>query len=354
MDILIMDTDLNPVYNLDVYTSFIWTDRFAQYGDFELYTPATEAVLENIKTNYYLSNTNSDHLMIIETIEISTNIEEGSMLKVTGRSLESILDRRIVWGLTTLNGDFQTEMERLLNENVINPTDVNRKIDNFVFEASTDEFLTSLSIECQYTGDNLYDVIAGLCADAGIGFQITLNNNDQFVFKFLVGVERDAVIFSPSFDNLINSNYVETNSSLKTATLIGGEGEGVDRTYETIDGDETGLNRRELFTDARDIQSECYDEYGNVVTLSESEYSNLLLQRGSEKLSECIELMSFEGSVDTTVMYTYGIDYFLGDILYAENEYGYGMRVYVAEMVMKDDAEGYSTYPTLVYASEEE
>ena len=120
----------------------------------------------------------------------------------------------------------------MLNENVISPSDSNRKISNFIFKESTDSAITKLKLEAQYTGDNLYDVIQKICEEQGIGFKITLNDKKQFVFELYAGFDRSYdqtenpyVIFSPKFENIINSNYIESKASLKTVTLVGGEGE---------------------------------------------------------------------------------------------------------------------------------
>ena len=37
MDVTILNTDLDAVSIVDTYESFIWTDRYYAYGDFELY-----------------------------------------------------------------------------------------------------------------------------------------------------------------------------------------------------------------------------------------------------------------------------------------------------------------------------
>ena len=194
-------------------------------------------------------------------IQITSDTEDGNHVTVTGRSLESILDRRIVWGQKLLSGNLQNGIKTLLNENVISPSDSNRKIPNFIFKESIDPAITKLKLEAQYTGDNLYDVIQKICEEQGIGFKITLNDEKQFVFELYAGSDRSYdqtenpyVIFSPKFENIINSNYIESKASLKTVTLVGGEGEGAGRRYTTVGGG-SGLNRRELFTDARDISS---------------------------------------------------------------------------------------------------
>lgn len=348
MDLTVLNTNLDDVYILDVYESFIWTDRYCSYGDFELYTAISKDVLNYIKQDYYLRNRESQHVMIIEKILISSDVEDSNHITVSGRSLESILDRRIVWGQRTLSGNLQNVVKTLLDENVISPVDNNRKISNFVFEASTDPLITGLSIDTQYTGNNLYDVINNLCEERNIGFKVTLNNSKQFVFNLYAGVDRSYgqtsipyVIFSPNFENIINSSYIESRSSFKNVTLVGGEGEGSARRYTTV-GVGVGLNRRELFTDARDISS----DVGDGVVLTDEEYTAKLQQRGREKLIENPEVISFEGQVETILMFKYGEDFFNGDIVQIANEYGHETKARILEIVISEDGEGMSVYPT--------
>lgn len=280
MDVTILNTNLDAVSIVDTYESFIWTDRYYAYGDFELYEAMREGLLDYIKQDYYLQSKESEHVMIVEKIQITSDTEDGNHVTVTGRSLESILDRRIVWGQKLLSGNLQNGIKTLLNENVISPSDSNRKIPNFIFKESTDPAITKLKLEAQYTGDNLYDVIQKICEEQGIGFKITLNDEKQFVFELYAGSDRSYdqtenpyVIFSPKFENIINSNYIESKASLKTVTLVGGEGEGADRRYTTVGGG-SGLNRRELFTDARDISS----NVGSDDALTDAEYMAQLQQ----------------------------------------------------------------------------
>lgn len=478
MDLMVLDKDLDAISVIDTYESFIWTDRYYQYGDFELYTAMTDDLLNYIQQDYYLQKRGSDRVMIIEKLLIETDAEDGNHITVTGRSLESILDRRVIWGLITITGNLQDGIETLLNACIIKPSNVNRQIPNFVFKRSTDPAITKLTIEAQYTGDNLYDVIQKICEERGIGFKITLNNSKQFVFELYSGVDRSYdqtvnpyVVFSPSFDNIVSSNYVESKSALKNVTLVGGEGEGSARRYTAV-GNVSGLDRRETFTDARDISSdidedlasnftftqypsqvfnvnsktfvtdalfnscmvdvsahagqtisisipmytnsnkaappyatilvnsakqyistlqawEKYDDTANrgvlgiyelrlpedaayiytsmysqkaidddvfygdaddfqceAIQMSNTEYVALLRQRGKETLSENTDVISFEGEMETSIMYKYGEDFFSGDIVQIMNEYGHNAKVRILEVITSENQEGASVYPT--------
>ena len=122
MIVYLLDKNFKKVKLIDEYISLIWTDRYNEAGDFELYLDAS---LENVKTfqiGMYLSSTSSEHMMIIETVEIKSDIEDGSKLIVSGRSLESILSRRIVWNQTIFeNKSIQDIIYKLLNDSVIAP-----------------------------------------------------------------------------------------------------------------------------------------------------------------------------------------------------------------------------------------
>ena len=351
MDLTILDTDKTPLCVLDVYNSFIWTDRYSKYGDFELHASMSEDLLQYLRQDYYITNANSEHVMIIEKLLINSDTENGNTITVSGRSLESLLERRIVWKRTTLSGNLQNSIKKLLTENVISPKDSNRKIEDFIFEESTDSAITELTIKGQYTGDNLYEAITSICQENNIGFKVTMNNLNQFVFKLYSGVDRSYgqsvnpyVVFSPNFENIIESNYIESKMALKNVALIGGEGEGTARKYTSV-GTAAGIDRRELFIDAQDVRSE--DDNGN--SIPEAVYLEQLRQRGREKLAENVDVVAFEGEADVSTMFTYGVDFFMGDIVQIANEYGHETKSRIVELISSESEEGVSTYPTFEY-----
>lgn len=347
MEIFVLNTNFESVAIVDTFESMIWTDRYNAYGDFELYLPMDSDMLEYLKEDYYLWIKESDHCMIIEDISITSDVENGNYLTITGRSLESLLERRIVWGQKVLTGNLQDAIETLLNESIISPSITERKIDNFIFQKSTDTKITGLTIDAQFTGDDLYSVVKSLCEENNIGFRILLNDTNQFVFSLYSGVDRSYaqtenpyVVFSPNFENIINSNYYSSKANLKNVTLVAGEGEGTSRKTAII-GSESGINRRELFTDARDISSDT--ESG---TLTDAEYTAKLEARGIKKLTEYTAKTAFEGKVEANQLFKYGEDFFIGDIVQIANEYGHEGAAYISELIISQNKEEISIYPT--------
>lgn len=347
MEVWILDRKFQSVLLIDSFESLLWTERYIGAGNFELYTTVDLNILKVVNKEYYAWTKDSEQVMIVETKQVTTEVETGAKMIFSGRSLESILDRKIIWVQTTLSGNLQDGIKKLLNENVINPSIADRRIPNFIFEPSDDPVITSLKLDAQYTGDNLYDVIYTICDANHIGFKVTLNEKYQFVFKLYAGQDRSYdqtknpyVIFSPKFENVISSNYIESDRTLKNVALVAGEDSGTDRRTLVV-GSGSGLDRRELYVDARDIQSETPER-----VLTDEEYNEKLKTRGEEKLAEWDQTKIFEGELETTKTFVYGKDFFKGDIVQFVNEYNMDAKVRVVEFVRAQDTTGYNTYPT--------
>ena len=368
MELWVLDKNFDSVAVIDSYQSFIWTDRYVEYGDFELYIPIHSVDLNNVQKDYYLWNSESEHVMIIESLAITSETEEGVCLAITGRSLESLLTRRVIWEKTVFSENkgtkitnLQNGIEKLLTDAIINPTMPARQIPNFKFVASTDPEVTKLEFEAQYFGEELYEVIHNHCLENDIGFKITLNDSKEFIFQLYKGIDRSYeqttnpyVIFSPKFDNLISSNYIDSVRTLKNVSLVAGESiEDPNNEDETIRevyvvntlSDITGVYRREVYVDASGISRDMGDDEEK---LSEVEYQAHLRQKGIDSLKENCEIKAFEGEINDRIMYKYGRDYFLGDIVQVADEYGHEGQAYVSEFVMSYDQQGVSIYPTFI------
>ena len=90
-------------------------------------------------------------------------------------------------------------------------------------------------------------------------------------------------------------------------------------------------------------------EDGDSVELWAIVYEVYLLNRGYEKLAEYGEKVSFEGSIIPDVTFVYKQDYFLGDIVSVENEYGIQADARIIEIVEVNDENGYSVEPKFEY-----
>lgn len=344
MNIIVLDKTFKPCYILDNYESLIWVDRYNDTGDFEIYTPMNSKVLNNLRPDYYLQIADSRKTMIIERIEITSDFEGGSHLIISGRSLESILDRRVILPKQTIKGKFQTVLKKLITDAIITPTSSSigstyyklRTISNFKFQDSTNSNITSATIsEEEIDGANLLDIVRQKCQDAYIGFEMVLDGNNDFIFQFYDGVDRSAsqsenrlVLFSDQYGNVSSSDFSSDGTNFKNFIILASEKVGT-RYYGNFTG--TGLNHRE------------YYESSNAETSSEMDYyGNLDVYHNGREISITAEIDP------NNRQFVYNRDYFLGDIVEVGSELVTG-RARVTEYTINITESGKEYYPTFEF-----
>jgi hypothetical protein len=123
--------------------------------------------------------------------------------------------------------------------------------------------------------------------------------------------------------------------------LVAGEDKDKNRKTRIV-GTGTGLERRELYTDARDIQSEKEDG----TQMTEAEYYELLDARGASKLSENQVSKAFDAKIETTRVFVFNEDFFIGDIVQIESENDVKKKARITEAVRSQNENGFEIYPT--------
>lgn len=377
-ELYLLDEELNKKHIIDTYSSVIWTPRYNTLGDCELVIQASQDNFKKIKECRYISRDDDEMVCEIKKIEIQTDEENGDQIIVTGIDVKDILNKRIVMNQTNFNGLVEDYIRMLITDAFINPKDPNRKISNFVL---ADKQGFTETIREQVTYDYIGDKVQELCQQFGWGYKVTVKNGN-FVFSLYKGKDRSQYItFSQNYDNISTTDYQEDNSNIKNVALIAGEGEGVDRKTTTI-GSGEGINRNELYVDARDVSSTIdYDELlnnypngiekvinnviyyqvngTNIAILTKDEkgevsevklcdniYTENLKSVGNEKMAEYVSVTSFTGDIIVGINYKYKEDYNLGDIVNILNEYGMSVNARITEIIESRDDNGYTMEPT--------
>lgn len=380
MEFMVLDKNYDGIAMIDTFTSAIWTVRYDEAGDFEIYTPVRLDYIQAMQIGNYLWNRDSDRLMVIETVEIETDAEEGPQLIVTGRSLESILDRRIVTSSQNFSGNLQSVLFAIIQNEIISSGGT-RRIPGFSLKTSSDSRITGISIsELSIRGENVYDVVCGLCQANKVGWRILPKGAGGFEFELYVGVDRSYaqsvnpyVTFSPSFENLLNSNYIKSFKSYKNSIYAVGtyqkevilqnkykddNGEWVveeQTTYEEAEvvtwqysetATPSGLARREMFIDNGGVNDG--EQGGEYAT-----WNAVNKEKAIAELGEHQTTTAFEGELEATRQYIYGEDFNIGDIVQVENEFGITGTVYISEIVFSQDANGITITPTFTSTEDE-
>lgn len=384
INIYVMNQALEKIGVIDNFISLIWGKRFIEFGDCELYVTANPTNLSLFQQDYYIIRENDDMVCRIVSVELETNEEEGDFLIVKGLDCRYILNQRIVWKTINFNGQVGAFVRRLITDNIINPTDTDRKISNFTV-GDLSAFKDNIRLQTTY--DLIGDKIKEVCRLYNYGSRVTFDGSN-FVFSLYAGVDRSFnqntnpyVVFSQDFENLKTSKYLVDKSQYISSVLVGGEGEGNNRILIMVSSStESGINRHELFVDAKsltrklsyadltaDYPGGSISTVNNVVyyvvsgeriavldsatnpqnaTLETDIYVSILADAGKQQLINSKILVGLECEVEAQNTYSYKTDYNIGDIVHIENEFGIKQAVRIVEIVESFNDEGYSIIPT--------
>lgn len=353
-DILVLDKEFNTLSVIDTFHSLIWITRRKDVGEFELHLPVETRGVSDLERGNYLIIEKSDRVMIVENKQSNLDDEEGNKLVISGRSLESILDRRIVWKKTLVNGNLQNGIKKLITENAISPSDPSRKIPGLIFQDSNDPRITSIEIEpYEFLGEDLLSIVEYFCDLYDLGFSILLDNTDgTMIFSLYMGEDlsykqdkNPYITFSPEYDNLYNSSYYESDTEYKNVILASAYIDGENPTFIEVKARDSvyGLDRREMYGEVSGIVTVIDDK-----KISDADFKKQVAQKGAEELSEHPVKIAFEGEIEALQQFVLGRDFFLGDVVQVVNDYGIESRSRIDEIILNEDSSGYQIYPTFV------
>lgn len=317
MKLEVFDQNFTPLGSIDAFTALRWTEKYNKCGSFELWCPVTpeNAYLVQEDNILWLGDKSAAFIEVVQTKLTQQNSIE---MNVRGRLIEGYLSYRTIWETYIAENKYPSDVMRdIVLINCITPAISDRKIQ---YLSSNGQEVFGSKVSFQKTGSDVLSVLEEFSASQNLGFQIDFYPK-QKILEFVVkeGIDRtinqklvSPVVFSSETEDILTSTYFKNKSSYKNVALVAGEGEGTKR-KKIVVGSGSGLSRRELFVDARDLQSTT----GDGVVIPESEYIKILNQRGLEYLSEKKIIESFDATVKSfgEQQYLYGVDYFKGDLV---------------------------------------
>lgn len=344
---------------LDEFQSLEIISNYQKHSEIEIVVPATK---ENVD---FLINRMDDIFLtigvgkvrgyLIESLKYTD--EKMTMIELYCKSLSSMLGWRQIDGQQTFRGSVEEVIRNYVSANSVVPTNSKRKIENLILGP-----LNNLNdkTEQAYSNKPLDESLWEICLKYDISYEIFADiNNKKFEFIVWQGVDRstnqiirDAVIFSKEFDNVLAQNYTDDKSDFRNTVIIAGEGEGVARTYLVVGDENVGRKRREMFVDARDLQS----NESETVTMTPEQYEALLIERAENKKAEFVRVQSYETDIVYDSQFQYERDYFMGDLITVRNdEIGVALHTRIITTKEKYSRKGYelstefgSNIPTLL------
>ena len=324
---------------IDYAISVIWIRRFQECGEFELYLPAT-AELFSLFWDGLTFLTKEDEIetaMKVESVQLTTDPEEGDRLIVSGRSAECILSQRIV-----TNRNIYDEIRadsvifRLIYNNAIPHAQLieSRGIPEMANGTIIDGFEETVS--GSFYMENLLDSVWSICKTGHIGFR-TIFTGSGFINQPYAGADRtQKVIFSSEFENLGNTEYLyDMTNYFNSVTETAKKEDWI--CEATVTDNSEGMLLIEHHVESENLDTS---------EMTADDLRTELNRRAKNNLYQSKVKQEFSGEIVNTEMYRYGIDYNLGDKVSIVNGYGIEGTATITEITEIEDASGYRLIPT--------
>lgn len=317
----VYDEELNNIGYLDNISELARTHKYREPDKVSMRMPTTADDIGLMMMGFIIVfSDNTEEGYLIESVEPSQDFPNVS--EITGRDLRAIFEMRIIQNMT-VDGSLSNRMWWMIHNNAVAPSD-SRRILPFVQDLDRTSVGDDIgpTANQQITGKNLLTALTDTVGQDAYGWRCDLNLSEKTITPvFYRGIDRTkTVLFDDVLCTMDSCDYTRDVSKYCNVATVAGEGEGSARKYAGIDitgtasGTFTGFSRRELFVDARDLQSETEDASGNKTTMSNADYTKVLQTRGLEKLKENEVETKLELSVNEAYL-TYGEDYNLGDVV---------------------------------------
>lgn len=357
MEVYILDSLYRRVAVVDKFQSLVWTERFAAFGDFQLELVSTLENKNRFVAGVRLAMSESMRVMTVETVEDGTDNEGRKILKVSGTSLEDILNDRLARGTLSdltatptwiLEGTPVEVAEQIFHDicvtGILDDGDVIAGVieSDSIFPTDTNDAPDG-DITYEIDMMSVYTAIKNLCDVYSMGFRLVRDGDTSNLYwDIYVGSDRTtgqtalaAVVFAPELDNLQNTTELASTALYKNVAYVFSK-EGMEIVYDgTVDPDVEGFERRVLFIKMTDIED------GDISA------SAKMIQKGTEELAKARNVVAFDGELAPTSQYLYGTDYNLGDLVELRNNSGLATIMRVTEQIFVSDKEGVRRYPTL-------
>lgn len=318
---------------MDAYIGLEFISRWTRYGEFKIFV---YNITPKMKNGYYIM-LNNDHCKTGIIKRIQDGDDTDTYAEIDGYTLLHILTQRITYppagsAYHSFHAPAEDIICALVTANAVDAADPKRNIPYLEVIPSQGR---GDKVYYQTRYDNLSDAVQTLCEASGLGAGIILDPEDKKLrFGVLEGVDRSAnqserppMIFNKEYDNVFDREYISDMSEYKNCAITAGQGEGADRRIVVVGNENVGLDRYELFVDARDIEDDAQ-----------------LPDRGNSRLAEYACVDSYSSTVDTG---QYKTKWNLGDIVATiDRDYGVSMNERIVEVTESFDENGYTVSPT--------
>jgi len=352
--------DVNLLYGEPVsnYDSIMWIERYKEAGEFTLTAKLSSGIIGLLPLGSILSHAKTYEACIVENIEISESASADPMVKITGRSLLSYLEHRIV-GLGWAEVETPTvpytqyelsangvsyQIQTLINQHI-------SELDSYLVCQNGATGSSSGTVRI-IKRQSVYKAVLDLLGLEDLGIRVVRRNSDgafestsltKSLFYIHSGNDlTNSVIFSWDYGELESASYLFSIKNYKNVALV--QGKYVEAVVYDSPISEEPYDKRVMLVNASDI-----DEALTTVPTG-TELADIIAAmgtRGREALANQRILDISNVDLSKTTSYKYRTDYDIGDIVSISGNYGIIEPRRVIEFVEIEDENGETGYPTL-------
>lgn len=340
----VFDKNLKKINTIRKYTLAQYVDKFREIGTFKI-------LAQFVDENLYLLSDEQFYILFdgrifgrVDKVLKDSDSEYDKTIEITGQLAPVFFTQRVNYKTIAYKGTTAKYIGALISHNI--PTDktdprylkINVHYDN---ESYLDA--NCRKIERTKTGGYMWDEMQLALEQDNLGIFFepdfttigqTISDDDGVqidAWKLVISAGTDRtrgndkgntpIIFSQNISNIQRSTYALQSEDYCNSAVVAGEGEGDARKWFTFDINTKekkfeaahGFGLRELYIDARDVQSK--DSDGNA-TMTDAEYEQELHNRADSKAVDAMLSKAYSSTVITSdERYVYNRDYYKGDIV---------------------------------------
>lgn len=369
MELVTLDSSYQPSELVERYSSLLWTERYSTVGDFQLTTTDIQRTISLLPLESMVSLRETTVPMLVEVYKIEKKINSAPMLTVTGRSFDSVLERRasvmtevprssgprVIWiESRNSSSDAAYQAIRKIIGDVAAATDTTSLPAQSPILSVNDAFpMVSLTMPYDYSPlttnkyeinpGNLYTVAMELITANHHGLKSVRpdHGSNKIGLEIYNGSDlTNEIVFDAKFDQFEDATYLLSDAgSVNWAYVFSKTGNSaISKVKITPPAQEpSGLERKVLYLDTASEEGTDTAEIRNT--------------RGLMEMYKFNSTAIFDGQVSEQVAAGYIHDYSLGDIIRLDGEYGLSENVRVTEFIRSSDSTGNKAYPTFEVAT---
>lgn len=330
--------------------SIVWTERYREAGEIKISAKLSSGLREVLPIGSLVSHTATREVMIIENHQIKDDGKETPILEISGRTLETFLENRIVgsdqpfpitpitkYSLASANSG--TQAKTLIQDHITSTYYSADNLPGIVVDALA---TGSVAEARDVSRGEVYKSLLEILAIEELGIRVERPSTDQYTrFYIYDGANKtSSVVFSWQVGDLDNTEYLWSSKNYKNQAIV--TGKWVEVRY--FGAGDLYYNARVMYIDGKDID----DVWETAPTLGDlTAVQNAMTTRAKQMLANQRFVQIAKTDVSATARFKFREDYNVGDLVRVDGNYGAIETMRVIEHVEIQDESGSSSYPTL-------